>query len=198
MKKIITIIVAVAIIAVLPAGVYADDAFTTEDAIIILKHSAGLVDLTPEQEEKYDLNQDGNVDTDDVIIVLRIIAGLPAFPPPIVGTWKVTYFVEDGEKYTVSEYASFASGGEVFWEGLINEIYGNLSFTFNQNGTGTFNITAFGETDKIPVSYTINDNVVQIQYDNEDGEVFELHLDNMELIERDKDNPENYMIMLKQ
>jgi hypothetical protein len=71
---------------VLSLGITASaSTFTTQDALTILRAAAGLIELTAEQRELYDLNNDGKVDSADAIAVLRIAAGLPAFPPPPMG-----------------------------------------------------------------------------------------------------------------
>jgi len=50
--------------------------FEIEDALNILRSEAGLLTLTAEQNEKYDLNKDDKVDINDAILVLKMIAGL--------------------------------------------------------------------------------------------------------------------------
>jgi hypothetical protein len=50
--------------------------FTTADAMLILQSSAGLIMLTAQEREKYDLNGDGVITTADAMIVLQIVAGI--------------------------------------------------------------------------------------------------------------------------
>jgi len=50
--------------------------FEVEDALEILRYEVGLIALTAQQYSRYDLNNDGRVDIDDAIYVLRIVAGL--------------------------------------------------------------------------------------------------------------------------
>jgi hypothetical protein len=50
--------------------------FTTADALLVLRASAGLETLTPEQIARYDRNKDGEITTADAIAILRIAAGL--------------------------------------------------------------------------------------------------------------------------
>jgi hypothetical protein len=51
-------------------------AFTSADAMIILRYGAGLITLTAEQMLRYDLNGDGAVNSADAIIILRKVAGI--------------------------------------------------------------------------------------------------------------------------
>jgi bacillopeptidase F len=46
------------------------------DAVMVLRHAASLLSLTPEQAAAADANGDGYVNIADAIIVLRYIAGL--------------------------------------------------------------------------------------------------------------------------
>jgi len=50
--------------------------FEIEDALNILRGEAGLITLTAEQIERYDINKDNKVDVNDAILILRLIAGL--------------------------------------------------------------------------------------------------------------------------
>jgi len=50
--------------------------YTVEDALNILRYEAGLITLTRQQRQIYDLNEDGKIDPLDAIFILRIIAGL--------------------------------------------------------------------------------------------------------------------------
>jgi len=52
--------------------------FKTSDAMTALMYSAGLIKLTPEQKTRLDLNRDGNVTPDDALMILRVVAGMPA------------------------------------------------------------------------------------------------------------------------
>ncbi|MCL2636743.1 MAG: dockerin type I repeat-containing protein [Oscillospiraceae bacterium] len=58
-----------------PEEAAAED-FTTADALTILRAAAGMIELTAEQTEKYDLNGDGEITTADAILVLRLVAGV--------------------------------------------------------------------------------------------------------------------------
>ena len=50
-----------------------DKKIDEEDALLILKHDSGISSLTKEQEKRADLNNDGDVDASDAVIILRII-----------------------------------------------------------------------------------------------------------------------------
>jgi hypothetical protein len=53
-----------------------DGTYRTGDAMNILRIAAGLMDLTPELLEIYDLNKDGEITTADALLVLQLVAGL--------------------------------------------------------------------------------------------------------------------------
>jgi endoglucanase len=55
---------------------WAGSAFTTADALTILRAAAGLQTLTAEQFARYDLDGDGRITTADALIVLRRVAGI--------------------------------------------------------------------------------------------------------------------------
>jgi uncharacterized lipoprotein YddW (UPF0748 family) len=63
-------------------------AFTTADALLILRAAAELTELTPEQTEKFGINADEKPTSTDALRLLRIISGLPLgqaqtqTPPP--------------------------------------------------------------------------------------------------------------------
>jgi hypothetical protein len=76
MRKIITLLLAAAIILPLSVNVSASEAFTTADALTILRASAGLIELTPEQVAKYDMNGDGRITSADALLILQAAAGL--------------------------------------------------------------------------------------------------------------------------
>jgi hypothetical protein len=50
--------------------------YTTNDALLVLRFTAGLVTLTEEQMQLYDMNKDGVVSTTDALVILRIVAGV--------------------------------------------------------------------------------------------------------------------------
>jgi hypothetical protein len=55
--------------------------FSTTDALTALKISAGLIPLTEEHLAMYDTDGDGVITTNDVIMILREIAGVEAAEP---------------------------------------------------------------------------------------------------------------------
>jgi uncharacterized protein YkwD len=83
MKKLIGLFLAILFVFSLAvtAGANAND-FTTADAMKILRAVAGIITLTEEDTERYDLNGDGVINTADALIILRLVAGLPAIAPP--------------------------------------------------------------------------------------------------------------------
>jgi hypothetical protein len=50
---------------------------TAADALTALRVSAGLLTLSDDQIEKYDLNKDGRITSADALLILRVVAGLP-------------------------------------------------------------------------------------------------------------------------
>jgi hypothetical protein len=48
--------------------------FNTADALSVLRSVAGIITLSAEQQERYDLNGDGRVDTSDALLILSEIA----------------------------------------------------------------------------------------------------------------------------
>lgn len=81
MKKVVIFFLCITMILSLSSRVSAD-AFTTEDALMALRATAGLIILTAEQTSRLDLNNDNIITSFDALMILRIIAGLPATPPP--------------------------------------------------------------------------------------------------------------------
>jgi hypothetical protein len=65
-----------AILGVLPGDVNGDGYVRSNDAILILRHSAGLTELTGASLVAADMNSDGYVRSNDAILVLRKAAGL--------------------------------------------------------------------------------------------------------------------------
>lgn len=53
-----------------------DNETNTGDASLLLRFAAGLVELTPEQEQYADVNIDGDINTGDASLLLRFAAGL--------------------------------------------------------------------------------------------------------------------------
>jgi hypothetical protein len=51
-------------------------AYTTLDVLTILQYSVGIITLTPQQREKYDLNNDGVINVHDALIALQIAVGV--------------------------------------------------------------------------------------------------------------------------
>ncbi|MCL2636817.1 MAG: CAP domain-containing protein [Oscillospiraceae bacterium] len=51
-------------------------AFTTNDALTVLRAAAGTVTLTPEQTARYDLNGDGVISSADALMILKMVAGV--------------------------------------------------------------------------------------------------------------------------
>jgi hypothetical protein len=83
MKKLFSIFLVVILLFSLTtaatAGIVPDaQAFTTTDAMTILRYVAGLITLTEGQRGRLDINGDGKITTEDAIMILRVIAGLPA------------------------------------------------------------------------------------------------------------------------
>jgi uncharacterized lipoprotein YddW (UPF0748 family) len=65
-------------------------AFTTADAMLILRAAADLTTLTPEQTERFGINPDEKPATSDALRILRIVSGLPAETeqtPPVTGSY---------------------------------------------------------------------------------------------------------------
>jgi hypothetical protein len=81
LKKLMAILLTAAmVLPLLTMGVYASNntSFTTQDALIALQASAGLVELTEEQRARYGIRNDNRVSVADALRLLRISAGLPA------------------------------------------------------------------------------------------------------------------------
>jgi hypothetical protein len=81
MKKITAILLTAALLLTLQLSATALDmhipqAYSSEGALIILRHAAGIAPLTGSDLEKYDVNNDGVVDTEDALSVLRVVAGI--------------------------------------------------------------------------------------------------------------------------
>jgi hypothetical protein len=114
MKKLILIFLSISVIlSVKPyIPVTAEPAgyeYTTVDALYILRHAAGIIKLSDEQANLYDLNGDGKITTADALYILKIVAAIePApvkpdpeppeivtpKPPPadeIINTWTVLH-----------------------------------------------------------------------------------------------------------
>jgi uncharacterized lipoprotein YddW (UPF0748 family) len=87
----------------------ATPAFTTADALLVLRASVGLVVLTSEEAEKFGINADEPPTTANALAVLRIAVGLsdtqtPQTPPPPVVTGDYTALVH---AETVGVWISF-------------------------------------------------------------------------------------------
>jgi hypothetical protein len=85
MKKLFSVILALVMTFSLAASVSANAPLTSADALNVLRGAAGLINLTPEQRTRYDMNNDGEINTADAVAILRVTAGLPAFPTPMPG-----------------------------------------------------------------------------------------------------------------
>ena len=48
----------------------------SQDALIVLRFSLGLVDLDPDTAANCDMNGDGSTDTQDALIILRAALGI--------------------------------------------------------------------------------------------------------------------------
>ncbi|MCL2636884.1 MAG: leucine-rich repeat domain-containing protein [Oscillospiraceae bacterium] len=88
MKKLTAFLLAAAIILTTPLVVSAETEFTTTDALTVLRHTAGLIELTSEQIARYDLNNDRRVDSADALEILRRAAELD-------------YIIIKGERYSI-------------------------------------------------------------------------------------------------
>ncbi|MCL2638890.1 MAG: beta-propeller domain-containing protein [Oscillospiraceae bacterium] len=77
-KKIIAaLLTAIMAFSLLPAIIgAADEALTTADALIVLRHTAGTATLNASQLSKYDVNKDSKVDSADALFILQIVAGI--------------------------------------------------------------------------------------------------------------------------
>ena len=53
-----------------------DDTVNTGDAVVILKHSAEIIQLSDEQKTLADCNHDGKVNTGDAVLILKYAAGM--------------------------------------------------------------------------------------------------------------------------
>jgi hypothetical protein len=60
----------------IPASPEKPHEFTTADALNILRHVAGLIELTPDQKKLYDFGGSGKITTNDALHVLRKVAGI--------------------------------------------------------------------------------------------------------------------------
>ncbi|MCL2638679.1 MAG: dockerin type I repeat-containing protein [Oscillospiraceae bacterium] len=88
MKRILSlflIFIMTAVLSVSAVTTEASDEFTTADALTVLRASAGLIELSAEQVARYDINNDGVINTADAVEILRIAAGiqLPPAPPEL-------------------------------------------------------------------------------------------------------------------
>jgi hypothetical protein len=81
MKKTIPLLLIITVLLSLPLTASAFNGLTPSDALTILRAIAGITELTADQTVRFDLNSDGTVDSLDAVAILRISAGLPAFPP---------------------------------------------------------------------------------------------------------------------
>ncbi|MCL2639115.1 MAG: dockerin type I repeat-containing protein [Oscillospiraceae bacterium] len=81
MKKIISFLLVIASLLTLSITAGAEN-LTSADALAILRHVAGVAELSDEDLSRFDLNNNGRVDTADALFVLRFIAGLEEMPLP--------------------------------------------------------------------------------------------------------------------
>jgi hypothetical protein len=89
MKKFISIILTVAIVLSLSTGVSASlSGFTVGDALTVLKHLAGIQELTDHQIELYDFFDTGELTIDNVLAILKDIAGIDKLPDDF-NLWQV-------------------------------------------------------------------------------------------------------------
>ncbi|MCL2697861.1 MAG: family 10 glycosylhydrolase [Oscillospiraceae bacterium] len=70
-------------------------AFTTADALSVLRAAAGLIELTPEQAEDFGINPNESPTTADALRILRIVSGFPSEQTPPVITGSYTPFLYD-------------------------------------------------------------------------------------------------------
>jgi WD40 repeat protein len=98
-----------------------DGSIKSNDAILALRISAGLMTPTSEQQCSADMNEDGNVKANDAILILRKVAGLgaPGKEPVKSETVKImlnTVHGKAGDSITVPvtvDNADMLSGGDV-------------------------------------------------------------------------------------
>jgi hypothetical protein len=64
----------------LPMSVSASDELTTADALKVLWYAAGLIELTPQEKGRLDMNGDKAITSSDAIAILRVTAGIDAHP----------------------------------------------------------------------------------------------------------------------
>ncbi|MDR2558063.1 MAG: beta-propeller domain-containing protein [Oscillospiraceae bacterium] len=77
-KKIIAaLLTAIIVLSLLPAVICAaDEVLKTADALVILRHTAGITPISEADSARYDVNGDGKVDTADALFILQIEAGI--------------------------------------------------------------------------------------------------------------------------
>jgi uncharacterized protein YkwD len=75
MKKLSAFTLTLIILLTLTVTAVASE-FTSSDALAILRHTAGVITLSETDMQRFDLNNDGKVDSADALIVLRIVAGI--------------------------------------------------------------------------------------------------------------------------
>jgi len=147
MKKLFSVFTAIAVALSLVVTANASQEYTIDDAIAVLRHEAGLITLSSSNLKKYDLNKDGNVDYNDALLVLQIIAGLVksnagAFLYETsrvlysedfengIGNWvartndnntSIIAEITSGEAQS-GDYSLKVSGRERSWEGVIIDI----------------------------------------------------------------------------
>ena len=66
-----------------------DGIVNTGDAVVILKHSAEMIQLSDEQKVLADCNHDGNVNTGDAVLILKYAAGMITSTP---STARVSFY----------------------------------------------------------------------------------------------------------
>ncbi|MCL2637896.1 MAG: hypothetical protein FWD48_05935 [Oscillospiraceae bacterium] len=109
MKRFITALLTITMLVLLTANTSANEAYTTADALTVLRASAGLIHLTSEQAVRFDLNGDGVINSADALIILRIAAGLSEAPPQVSAPVVLLPF----EDYLIQELRAYSMGIDV-------------------------------------------------------------------------------------
>jgi hypothetical protein len=153
---------AILIITIPIFTISAEESYTTSDALIILRAVSGLVTLTPEQEIKYDLNEDGNITTADALMILKKVAGIE-------------------ESLTINNYGNtngnLSNGGIATIQGDWIYYSNNGLYKININGTGKEklsnddcrSINVIGDY----IYYVINGDL----YSNSSNGIYRIHTD---------------------
>jgi len=103
-----------------------------------------------------------------IALTVGLLAGCSGYN--IVGTWKPVEYIEDGESYTVEEYAKkeadilaaiFPDDSDVYDDQL--GFYSSPEMTFNKDGTGSFSTYSFGEIGSAAITYKNDSSTVTVK-----------------------------------